>query len=179
MFDLSPEGTPTKAAAPPTQLVPNPTMDLAAKYEDLMFSNEPKQPTAAEQQLEVRYRDIERSREVLQEIDQNQDQDDLGDVGMLAKMLEDTRNTLKTMDIVQDEDGNESDENEEEKYANSFFHIPKSIVAPTVPQGQSLARNDDEIQPWKCPIKPQPQVRRFNDASDSFALVDYTRKPNF
>jgi len=42
MFDLSPEGTPTKAAAPPTQLVPNPTMDLAAKYEDLMFSNEPK-----------------------------------------------------------------------------------------------------------------------------------------
>ena len=169
-----------KAEEPPKPLITNPTADLASKYEDLLFSNDNVQPATTFKKPEVKFDKFESSREVLREVDANSD--DLGDVGMLAKMLEDTRNTLKTMDIGQNDD--EEDENEEEKYANSFFHIPKSIVAPAVPSSASIIapnvpRNDDDIQPWKCPIQPQPQVKRFNDAADSFALVDYTRKPKF
>ena len=164
MFDLSPEGTPAKAVAPQNPEI-NPTAHLASKYEDLLFSNDNVQPasTAAKPQVQfselkpqvqfsdlkpqVHYSGFEQPRLPLAEVDSNSD--DLGDVGMLAKMLEDTRNTLKTMEIVNDDDDNEEEENLEEKYANSFFNIPKTIVAPSIP------RNDDDIQPWKCQVKPQ------------------------
>jgi hypothetical protein len=103
----------------PTQLpFETEVMSLASKYEDLLFNENnltPEPSVQLSEQASVPIQDP--ARQPLSEVT-DFDTEDSNQIELLAKMLEDTRKTLKTMDIGQDTDENGLDpaDSEESSY---------------------------------------------------------------